>query len=163
MRGIFFLFFALAILSGCVYAPASTIQGSASITSAHSTQDFSGETSTDTIETLREHNQEQQRATNQHENVAPTITITEPDLGERVSSSALIGWKATDGNNDQLLISLEYRAEGGEWVYEADRIENDGVMNWDTSNLGNGVYEIRLSATDGVEVSSSIRLFEIVR
>lgn len=127
-------------------------------------QDFSPELSTETVESIRESNKQQQRAKGDKSNLPPTIAITEPDIGDVATSfSLLIGWKATDANNDKLLISLEYRAEGGNWVYVVDRLENDGMVTWETPHVSNGPYELRISATDGVEIASSTRMFEIAR
>ncbi len=57
-------------------------------------------------------------------------------------------WRAHDDNGDSLRYTLSFRRKGAErWLRLRDNVE-DGSMNFDTSQLPDGTYELRLTATD---------------
>jgi hypothetical protein len=60
-----------------------------------------------------------------------------------------VSWKASDPNGDLLRYDLKFRRLGsGEWLRLRDNIE-ETQLNFDTSQLPDGRYEIRLVASDG--------------
>lgn len=60
-----------------------------------------------------------------------------------------ITWRAHDDNGDSLRYSLSFRPHGSEkWLRLRDNLE-DNQMNFDTSQLPDGRYELRLVASDG--------------
>lgn len=59
-----------------------------------------------------------------------------------------VSWKASDPNGDALRYTVEFRPAGsGEWLPMRERIEETQV-NFDSSQLPDGPYEIRVTATD---------------
>ncbi|HEU5162318.1 MAG TPA: hypothetical protein VFV54_04145 [Thermoanaerobaculia bacterium] len=59
-----------------------------------------------------------------------------------------ITWKATDANGDALRYSVALRPRAGtSWLRLRDNIEETQI-NFDTSQLPDGIYEVRLVATD---------------
>jgi hypothetical protein len=59
-----------------------------------------------------------------------------------------ISWKARDENGDTLRYSISFRRKGaGEWLRLRDNID-DAQLNFDTSQLPDGLYELRVTATD---------------
>lgn len=59
-----------------------------------------------------------------------------------------VSWKAHDDNNDTLRYSLYFRRKGAtEWLRLRERME-ETQMNFDTSQLPDGTYELRLVVTD---------------
>lgn len=60
-----------------------------------------------------------------------------------------ISWKASDPNGDSLRFGVWLRPRGAsEWLRLRENIEETQI-NFDTSQLPDGVYEVRLVATDG--------------
>ena len=59
-----------------------------------------------------------------------------------------VTWRAHDDNGDTLRYSLAFRQKGTDrWLRLRDNIE-ETQFNWDTSQLPDGAYELRLTATD---------------
>ena len=59
-----------------------------------------------------------------------------------------VSWRATDDNGDGLRYTLEFRRRGADrWLRLREKVE-ETQMNFDTSQLPDGRYELRLTATD---------------
>lgn len=59
-----------------------------------------------------------------------------------------IAWKARDDNGDSLRFLVEFRRAGAaSWLRLRDNLE-ESQINFDTSQLPDGTYEIRVTATD---------------
>ncbi len=59
-----------------------------------------------------------------------------------------VAWRAHDENGDSIRYSLSFRRVGGDhWLRLRDNIEETSI-NFDTSQLPDGRYELRLTATD---------------
>jgi WD40 repeat protein len=66
-----------------------------------------------------------------------------------------VTWRAHDDNGDSLRYSLSFRRKGaGNWLRLRDNMEETS-MNFDTSQLPDGRYELRLSATDATDNTES--------
>jgi hypothetical protein len=62
-----------------------------------------------------------------------------------------VTWRAHDENNDSLRYSLSFRRKGTEkWLRLRENVEETS-MNFDTSQLPDGLYELRLVVTDAVD------------
>jgi sugar lactone lactonase YvrE len=60
-----------------------------------------------------------------------------------------VTWRAHDDNGDSLRYTLSFRLKGsGKWLRLRENVEETS-MNFDTSQLPDGAYELRLSVTDG--------------
>lgn len=60
-----------------------------------------------------------------------------------------VTWKAQDPNGDALRYDLSFRQKGGSsWLRLRENMDED-QMNFDTSQLPDGLYELRLVASDG--------------
>ena len=76
-----------------------------------------------------------------------------PDPGKKVFRKGYrtIAWRAHDENGDVLRYSLSFRQKGSDkWLRLRDNIEETQV-NFDTSQLPDGLYEIRLVASDALD------------
>jgi hypothetical protein len=63
-------------------------------------------------------------------------------------------WQASDPNGDPLLFTLEYRKiGGGDWIEIATGLVASG-HTWDASGVSEGVYQLRLTASDRKERGS---------
>ncbi|HUP61879.1 MAG TPA: PQQ-binding-like beta-propeller repeat protein [Thermoanaerobaculia bacterium] len=74
----------------------------------------------------------------------------QPEQGKRVFRKGFrtVSWRATDENGDSLRYTLSFRAKGTErWLRLRENIE-ESQINFDTSQLPDGRYELRLSASD---------------
>lgn len=59
-----------------------------------------------------------------------------------------VSWRASDDNNDSLRYSLSFRQKGSEqWLRLRENMD-ETQLNFDTSQLPDGRYELRLTATD---------------
>lgn len=62
-----------------------------------------------------------------------------------------ISWRAHDENGDALRYSVSFRRKGSDrWLRLRDNMDQTS-MNFDTSQLPDGTYELRLVATDALE------------
>ncbi|HEX8616090.1 MAG TPA: WD40 repeat domain-containing protein [Thermoanaerobaculia bacterium] len=62
-----------------------------------------------------------------------------------------VSWRASDDNGDSLRYMLSFRMKGTEsWLRLRENIE-ETQMNFDTSQLPDGVYELRLTVTDAAD------------
>ena len=76
-----------------------------------------------------------------------------PDPGKKVFRKGFrtIAWRAHDENGDALRYSLSFRQKGSrKWLRLRDNVEESQV-NFDTSQLPDGLYEIRLVASDALD------------
>ncbi|HUP48851.1 MAG TPA: hypothetical protein VNA04_08675 [Thermoanaerobaculia bacterium] len=75
------------------------------------------------------------------------------DPGKRVFRKGYrtIVWRARDDNGDSLRYTISFRKKGADrWMRLRENMEETQV-NFDTSQLPDGTYEIRLTATDAVD------------
>ena len=75
------------------------------------------------------------------------------DPGKRVFRKGFrtVTWRASDENGDSIRYSLSFRPKGADrWLRLRDSIE-ESQLNFDTSQLPDGRYELRLSASDAVD------------
>lgn len=75
------------------------------------------------------------------------------DQGKRVYRKGYrtISWRASDDNGDTLRYSVAFRQKGTDrWLRLRDNID-ESQLNFDTSQLPDGQYEVRLTATDGAD------------
>ncbi len=76
-----------------------------------------------------------------------------PDPGKKVFRKGYrtVTWRAHDDNNDSLRFSVTFRQKGSErWLRLRDNIDETS-LNFDTSQLPDGTYELRLIASDALE------------
>jgi len=72
------------------------------------------------------------------------------DPGKRMFRKGFrtVSWRASDDNGDTLRYSVAFRTKGsGNWLRLRDNIEENQI-NFDTSQLPDGIYELRLTVTD---------------
>jgi sugar lactone lactonase YvrE len=73
-----------------------------------------------------------------------------PDQGKRMFRKGFrtVTWRASDDNGDSMRYSVAFRSKGtGNWLRLRDNIEETQI-NFDTSQLPDGLYELRITATD---------------
>jgi hypothetical protein len=60
----------------------------------------------------------------------------------------MIRFTASDTNNDSLVYTITFRQVGAkDWVKLTDKLEQTNYV-WDTRTVGDGVYEVRITASD---------------
>ena len=94
---------------------------------------------------------------------SPQVNFIQPRQNEVISGVYNILWRAVDIDQAQetLDIRLEYREHSGnlfskilslfvqDWiVLEDEQNNNDGIFTWDTNNINNGEYDLRIIARD---------------
>jgi len=75
------------------------------------------------------------------------------EQGKRVFRKGFrtVTWRASDDNGDSLRYSLAFRLKGAEkWLRLRDSME-ESQLNFDTSQLPDGRYELRLTVTDATD------------
>jgi hypothetical protein len=78
---------------------------------------------------------------------------SQAEQGKRVFRKGFrtITWRASDDNGDSLRYSLSFRQKGSDrWLRLRDNME-ETQLNFDTSQLPDGQYELRLSVTDATD------------
>jgi hypothetical protein len=79
---------------------------------------------------------------------APRTAATEQGKRMFRKGYRTVSWRASDDNGDSLRYSVWFRAKGSErWLRLRENIEETQV-NFDTSQLPDGLYELRLVASD---------------
>lgn len=76
-----------------------------------------------------------------------------PDPGKKVFRKGYrtIMWRAHDDNGDSLRYSLAFRKKGTDhWLRLRDNLDETS-LNFDTSQLPDGAYEVRLTASDALD------------
>lgn len=79
------------------------------------------------------------------------------DQGKRLFRKGYrtVSWRANDDNGDSLRYTLEFRMKGNDrWLRLREKIEETQI-NFDTSQLPDGRYELRLTASDEVDNPSA--------
>ncbi|MEM2636861.1 MAG: Ig-like domain-containing protein, partial [Candidatus Korarchaeota archaeon] len=80
-------------------------------------------------------------------NFAPVVSANVPSL---LSGMVTISWNAVDGNGIEH-VSIYYGAsQSGPWIAIAENISNNGSIAWNSRNVGDGRYYIRVIAYDGL-------------
>ena len=75
------------------------------------------------------------------------------DQGKRVFRKGFrtVSWRATDDNGDSLRYTLSFRQKGSDsWLRLRENLEETQI-NFDTSQLPDGRYELRLTASDATD------------
>jgi len=81
---------------------------------------------------------------------SPTLKIISPSGGERWSGIQTVRWQARDPVGQSLRVDIELSHDGGcTWRSLAGGIPNTGAYKWDTTQVENGVYCLRLAADNG--------------
>lgn len=78
---------------------------------------------------------------------------TTPEQGKRVFRKGYrtVNWRASDENGDSLRYTVYFRKKGsGTWLRLRENME-ETQLNFDTSQLPDGRYELRVTATDVVD------------
>ena len=80
----------------------------------------------------------------------PRERPTAPEQGKRMFRKGYrtVAWRASDDNGDTLRYSVWFRAKGADkWLRLRENID-ETLVNFDTSQLPDGLYELRLVASD---------------
>ncbi len=90
------------------------------------------------------------KVNNDHENHRPTVQITHPANGQKVSGVVLVHGKAWD---DVLVKLVEIRFQEGEWIPTVDTSPDDRyttwAYEWDTTHRDDGCLLVSARAWDG--------------
>ncbi len=95
-------------------------------------------------------------------NQRPEIKYDAPAMDKPARGEVEIKWTASDADKDQLAVTVEYRAAGGEWQKLAALPADKKSHKWDTSKLPDGIYDLRLTASDEPSNPGSAQVREVV-
>jgi hypothetical protein len=89
----------------------------------------------------------------------PDLQVQYPIGGERLTGSTVIRWQATDEDNDEISVKIEYRisSDNDNWSTIAIDNQNTGSFTWNTLTLADGEFYLRFTATD----KSEDQLFDV--
>lgn len=90
-------------------------------------------------------------------NQEPKVKIKAPLDGARIGRTIDLTWDASDDDNDALVFTLYYKQPGKTTFTELVRLENTDVRRYsiDTTRFPDGVYSLRVAASDGAFVKLS--------
>ncbi len=81
-------------------------------------------------------------------NTPPEVRVTQPAAGAFWSGEKTIKWSPRDADGDSVAVTVEYsKDQGATWETLAESV-TETVFDWDTSDLPDGDYLIRLTASD---------------
>ncbi len=84
-------------------------------------------------------------------NSQPDVSIDYPAGGEVITGNLHINWTATDPEDDDITISIDYRKGNGIWANIDSDLTNTGTYVWDTTTVVDGDdYRVRVVGTDAV-------------
>ncbi|HBK59547.1 MAG TPA: hypothetical protein DDZ84_01980, partial [Firmicutes bacterium] len=85
-------------------------------------------------------------------NMPPAVTITAPADGAELHGVANVTWSTADPDNaaNELAIDLYWTRDGETWHALGEGMENTGVFEWNTSEVGAGgdTFRLRARVTD---------------
>jgi len=92
------------------------------------------------------------------DNNSPEVIVEYPNGGEDLSGNINIVWEATDEDEDELTIDIDYSDnDGRNWHNLYENLENDGIELWNTANYPDGnQYLIKVTASDGEDTESDV-------
>ncbi len=94
-------------------------------------------------------------------NLAPKVTeVTAERKNKKEASPGIftIDFQAEDENSDQLIYKIDFRKTGRSgWIELKDELDKPS-FDWDSKTVENGIYEIRVTASDELSNSQSTKL-----
>jgi hypothetical protein len=88
---------------------------------------------------------------------APNLNIDKPEDEETIKGKYAIKWDCDDPDMDDVSLSFFYSSDLLNWnLIAADRMNDNSGYVWDTNNIPDGLYHLKIEATDGVLVTESI-------
>ena len=89
--------------------------------------------------------------------MVPEVEIISPRSGEKCVGTQMVRWRASDPAGQSLRVDVEFSRDGGQnWMTLAEGIGNTGMYRWDTRDLANGIYLLRLTADNGQARGSEV-------
>ena len=96
-------------------------------------------------------------------NREPSISISAPKPAERLSGTVELKWKGEDADDDPLVYDLYTSADGGDTWQELKTDVEDDTYSWDTTDLEDGPYLLRVVASDRPSNPAAAREREALR
>ena len=91
----------------------------------------------------------------------PFVYIEAPLAGDRWSGLEIVRWQPSNGEIDPLEIDIQISMDGQNWESIATRISDEGVFLFDTRDMMNGWYWLRLVAVNETSRSEISGPFEV--
>ena len=92
------------------------------------------------------------------QNTPPTIVINAPIQNEIISGNYNIRWTANDIDQDPVTLDIKieyYNYNLNNWfVLEDLQDNNDGILTWNTNQVANGNYQLRITARDNYNATA---------
>ncbi len=93
---------------------------------------------------------------NVQENTRPTITITSPANNSEVSGIVTINGTTSDPEGNETIEKVVISIDGGAWIEATGT--TSWSFQWDTAELDNGEYFLRIRAFDGEDFSEILEI-----
>jgi len=77
----------------------------------------------------------------------PSLEILYPTGGETLSGEVTIKWNSSDNFTDTF-VTIEWTIDGERWYTIASNISDNGTYIWDTTELFDGKYMLRITVSD---------------
>lgn len=97
-------------------------------------------------------------------NHAPSVRVTSPVTGSRVSGTFDLQWSAEDGDQDALTFLVSYRAPGKSGFTELAKLDAADARRYpvDSRRFQDGEYAFRVQADDGSNVQESVVTLKVI-
>lgn len=82
------------------------------------------------------------------QNQKPTVEFEDPDPGEAIRAESSISWTTEDDDEDTLVSTLYHRTAGSDEWLEIETLEDESEHEWDTSQVEDGIYDLRVVVSD---------------
>jgi len=82
-------------------------------------------------------------------NSAPTISLSHPQGGEILNGTVEISYSAGDVDGDELYITIKISTDNTNWQDLISNSLNLGYYFWDTTEVSDGAYYLKVIASDG--------------
>ncbi len=81
-------------------------------------------------------------------NRRPTLEVKAPHAGESIRGEFELKWDAEDDDDDTLAVTISSRAAGEEEWTELKTVQGEDSWKWNTEDVEDGVYDLRLVISD---------------
>lgn len=97
------------------------------------------------------------------ENRKPKVTLSKPEPGDWWAKKQKIEWKGQDPDKDTLLYDVSYSVDQSAHWESLEKATKDASFEWDTAKIEDGLYTVKVTATDRLTSPADPQTEEVKR